>query len=125
MVTTMVAPRTAGAPNMAFPAADATRAPTMDLLAALLVGRPFNIACVAVAFAVAAFVVSRSRAGRGRRALAVAALAWACYAGWEWLVVTRTPEANIRVDLLLLWPLLGVVSLVALCRVLRDSGGRG
>jgi hypothetical protein len=41
------------------------------------------------------------------------------FAGWEWLVMTRTPEANIRVDLLLVWPLLLVLTVWSLWRILR------
>ncbi len=32
---------------------------------------------------------------------------WLAYAAWEWLVLVRTPDANIRVDLLLIWPVIG------------------
>jgi len=37
------------------------------------------------------------------------AVAWLACAGWEWLVLEKSPEANIRVDLLLIWPLIGLV----------------
>ena len=43
----------------------------------------------------------------------------AAFAAWEWLVTTRTPEANIRVDLLLAWPLLLVVTAWSLLRALH------
>lgn len=45
----------------------------------------------------------------GRLGLPVLATAWAAYAGYEYLMFTRvlcTGECNIRVDLLLLYPLL-------------------
>ena len=48
--------------------------------------------------------------------LRVAVLAFAC---WEWLVITRTPEADIRVDLLLIWPIGLIVITWALVRLLR------
>jgi hypothetical protein len=41
------------------------------------------------------------------------------FAGWEWLVMIRTPEANIRVDLLLIWPLLLLLTVGSLWRILR------
>ena len=41
------------------------------------------------------------------------------YATWEWLVQVRTPEANIRVDLLVIWPVLAIRSAWALFRSLR------
>jgi hypothetical protein len=47
------------------------------------------------------------------------AVLWLAYAGWEWLVLVRTPEADIRVDLILIWPLVGVVTLWALARAAR------
>jgi hypothetical protein len=49
----------------------------------------------------------------------VAAVGWALYALWELLVHVRTPEANIRVDLLVIWPALAVVSAWALFRSIR------
>ena len=58
-------------------------------------------------------------AGRHPRWLLVAAGAWALYAAWEWLVQVRTPEANIRVDLLVIWPALALLSAWALFRALR------
>jgi hypothetical protein len=58
-------------------------------------------------------------AGRHPRPLLFVAVAWALYAAWEWLVKVRTPEANIRVDLLLIWPVLLIASLVALVKALR------
>lgn len=41
------------------------------------------------------------------------------YAAWEWLVQIQTPEANIRADLLLIWPVLAVTSGWALFRAFR------
>ena len=49
----------------------------------------------------------------------MAAGAWALYAAWEWLVQVRTPEANIRVDLLVIWPALALLSAWGLFRALR------
>ncbi len=63
----------------------------------------------------AAYVLLRNRAwAQGRRinALLVAAIAWLGWAVWEWAVTTFSPEANIRVDLLLLIPLVLIASLV-------------
>ena len=58
--------------------------------------------------------------GRSPRAVLVAACAWALYADWEWLVQVRTPEANIRVDLLVIWPALAIISVWALVRAVRS-----
>lgn len=47
------------------------------------------------------------------------AIAWALYAAWEWLVQVRTPEAIIRVDLMVIWPALALLSAWALFRAFR------
>jgi hypothetical protein len=93
----------------------------VQTLASLFVGRPLNILAVALVF-VAGHVLLRFTSGGPRRhpaALLVAAAAWALYAAWEWLVLVRTPEADIRVDLLLLWPILAIVSAWMLLRAVR------
>jgi hypothetical protein len=43
----------------------------------------------------------------------------ACLWGLEWLVLAKTPDANIRVDLLLIWPLIGIATLWAWVRAVR------
>jgi CDP-diglyceride synthetase len=43
----------------------------------------------------------------------------AVFAAWEWLVMTRTPDANIRVDLLLIWPALLLLTLWSVWQALR------
>ncbi|WP_251977548.1 hypothetical protein [Salinicola avicenniae] len=93
----------------------------MESLVWLFVGQPLAIFAVAAAFLAAFLVLRRTAFGRRRhpRGLLIAALAWGLYAAWEVLVLWQTPEANIRVDLLLLWPALGLVSLWALYRALR------
>lgn len=93
----------------------------MQWLASIFVGKPLNIAVVAAVF-LAGYLglrVSSGGAGRHPRMLPVAAGAWLAYAAWEWLVQARTPEANIRVDLLLIWPILAILSLWAVFRALR------
>jgi hypothetical protein len=93
----------------------------MDLLASLLVGKPLHILAVAALFLAGhlALRLTAMGAGRNPRPLLVAAIAWGLYAAWEWLVRVRTPEANIRVDLLLIWPVLALLSAWALFRALR------
>jgi hypothetical protein len=65
-----------------------------------------------------------------RRAPArVAAIAWALYTLWEWLVYTRIAcrgECNIRADLILLAPLLWLVSIAGVASLFmrrRPPGG--
>ena len=59
----------------------------------------------------------------GRRTAAVAALAWALYAPYEFAMKARwlcSGECNIRVDLLLLYPLLLVLTAAAIITALRQ-----
>lgn len=93
----------------------------MSLLTSLLIGKPLNILAVAALFSAAHFALRHwSKAdGRNPRALLAAAGAWALYAAWEWLVHVRTPDADIRVDLLVIWPALVIVSVWALLRAAR------
>ena len=93
----------------------------MEILASLFVGKPLNIFAMALVFVAAHLLLSWSTLGTGRhpRWLLLAAAAWALYSAWEWLVKVRTPEANIRVDLLLLWPVLLIVSIVAVVKAFR------
>ena len=93
----------------------------MAFLASLFVGKPLNILLVGVLFLAGHLLLRLTALGAGRhpRPLLWAAAAWAAYAAWEWLVKVRTPEANIRVDLLVLWPALLIVSVVALVKALR------
>ena len=85
----------------------------MESLAYFFVGKPPNIFAMAAMFLAGHFVVRFAGLGSGRHlwSLAVVAGAWALYAAWEWLILMRTPEANIRVDLLLIWPALLIVSI--------------
>ncbi len=93
----------------------------MELLASLFVGKPQYVLAVAAMF-LAGYLALRFAApgiARHPRSLLVATTAWGLYAAWEWLVQIKTPEANIRVDLLVIWPVLAIVSAWALFRALR------
>ena len=45
------------------------------------------------------------RKARHANAILVPAVFCLMYAAWEWLVLIKSPEADIRVDLLLIWPI--------------------
>ena len=85
----------------------------MEFLASMLVGSPLIILIVAGLFMTAFLLMRRSHIGATRRpaSFLVPAGAWALYAAWEWLVLIRTPEANIRVDLLVILPVLLIISI--------------
>ena len=93
----------------------------MELLASLFVGKPLNILVLAVLFLAGYLVLRFTELGISRhpRALLIATTAWGLYAAWEWLVQIKTPEANIRVDLLVIWPVLAILSVWVLFRAFR------
>jgi uncharacterized membrane protein YjjP (DUF1212 family) len=93
----------------------------MELLASLLVGKPENILIVSIAFLVAYLIPRFTAPAKQRRfrPFVVASVAWGIYAAWERLVQATTPEANIRVDLLVIWPIVAILSAWTLYRVLR------
>jgi hypothetical protein len=93
----------------------------MELLASFLVGKPQNILVVAIIFLTGYLVLRFSALGiaRSSRPLLIVSIAWVLYSAWELLVQTKTPEANIRVDLLVIWPILAILSAWTLCRVFR------
>jgi len=93
----------------------------MELLDSLFVGKPLNILVVATLF-LSGYLVSRlkmSKSGRHHNALLLAAIAWVLFSVWEFLVQIQTPEANIRVDLLVIWPGLAILSAWAIYRSLQ------
>lgn len=93
-----------------------------EILASLLVGKPGNILGVSMAFFLAYLVPQLVAPAERHRfgSMFVASVAWGAYAAWELRVQAMTPEANIRVDLLVIWPIVLVLSLWALYRVLRS-----
>lgn len=93
----------------------------MEFFGSLFVGKPLNSVAVAAIF-LAVYCARRFMTVGGHchsRWPVAAAVAWAVYAAWEWLILIRTPEANIRVDLLLIYPLLAILSAFAIYRSFR------
>ena len=93
----------------------------MEPLARWLVQQPGHILLVA-ALNLGVWWVARAtvlRMAPRANVLWVPAALWLAYAAWEWLVLTRTPDADIRVDLLLIWPAIGVASVWAVVRAAR------
>ena len=93
----------------------------MELLAPLFVGKPMNILVLAVLFSAGYLALRFTALGISRHpgSMLIASAAWGLYAAWEWLVQFKTPEANIRVDLLVIWPVLAIFSVWALFRAFR------
>lgn len=90
----------------------------------------FQTFAVFIAYPLAAFIPAAVFLGlyslKKRRGILVAALCWAGYATLEtlnWLRITCSGECNIRVDLLLIYPVLWIVSIVAVVLLFRRPRG--
>jgi hypothetical protein len=93
----------------------------MKQLASLFIGKPVSILTVAAVFLVTYILQRYIGFGSKRhpRSLLVVAIAWVVYATWEWLILFHTPEANIRVDLMVIWPILFLVSIWLIIRAFK------
>jgi hypothetical protein len=83
------------------------------------VQHPARILALGAVFGLAWAVLRTGSLGARANSLLWPAAYCLVFAGWEWLVMIRTPEANIRVDLLVIWPLLLLLTVGSLWRVMR------
>ncbi|MCJ8160516.1 hypothetical protein [Acinetobacter zhairhuonensis] len=86
----------------------------MSFLASLLVGKPLTIFWIAVAFFIAYLIVRNFSHKRRAKYLGITTILWLLYAAWEFLIKIKTPDADIRVDLLVIWPILFILSLFSI-----------
>jgi len=87
----------------------------------VIVNKPFNILIIA-ALSFVGYLAMRFTGvceGKNAAALLVPTVDRALYAVWEWFVVIKSPEANIRVDLLIIWPVLLILSIWFVVKALR------
>jgi hypothetical protein len=94
----------------------------METLARLFVAKPLNILVVALVLLAACALFRRSGppASHFRSPLCIAGMAWGLYAAWEWWVTAASPEADIRVDLLVIWPVLALLTAWAIFKAFRQ-----
>ncbi len=85
----------------------------------LFVQHPLRILALGAIYITLWAAIRAARPGRRTNALLLPAAFCLAFAGWEWLVLVRTPEADIRVDLLLIWPALLILTVWSLWRALR------
>jgi hypothetical protein len=93
----------------------------LEVLSRWLVQQPAHILLIAMVI-LALWAAGRATVLRTvpkSNVLWVPAVLWLAYAVWEWLVLAKSPEANIRVDLLLIWPVIALATLWAFVRAAR------
>ena len=86
-----------------------------------LVQQPMHILGLASIYFVVWIVLrfGKIRITRHANAILVPAVFCLIYVAWEWLVLIKSPEADIRVDLLLIWPIQTILTIWALIRTFR------
>jgi len=92
-----------------------------EIVSRWLVQQPLHLLLIAAAI-LGLWAVGRATVLRTlpkANVLWVPALLWLAFAAWEWLLLAKSPEANIRVDLLLIVPVIGFVTLWAFVRAAR------
>jgi hypothetical protein len=92
----------------------------MEYLSRLFVQKPLSALGVSTMLCAAWLGLLFLRKSRVK-GLLIAGLAWLAYAVWEWRVLSVTPEANIRIDLLIIVPLLAILTLWGIWKSLRIS----
>jgi hypothetical protein len=83
------------------------------------VQHPLRILALGVIYVALWGMLRAGPPGRQAHALLLPAAFCLAFAGWEWLVLVRTPEANIRIDLVLIWPALLILTVWSLWCALR------
>ena len=90
----------------------------IESIASWLIQQPGHILLVA-AFNIAAWLFCRASLLRdvpNSNLFWIPALLCTAYAAWEWWLQVESPEADIRVDLLLIWPVVGIAMAWAVAR---------
>lgn len=93
----------------------------LEELSRWLIQQPAHISLIA-AINLALWAACRATLLRGvpkANVFWVPAALWLAYAGWEWLVLVKSPEANIRIDLLLILPVIALATLWAIVHAAR------
>jgi len=90
----------------------------LQTIASLLVSHPLGILLVGLTLYATHLLLRNKQTGPAKKwpPLLIASAAWGLYAAWELLVNLVTPEANIRIDLLLIWPALALLTFWAIVR---------
>lgn len=87
------------------------------MLTDLFVHNPAVIFLVAGFFFAGYLLARRSAPSRQAKWLLLPAVAWTLWAAWELGIVLFSPEANIRIDLLLIIPVVLLLSIVGIVMV--------
>ncbi len=92
----------------------------MAALINIFVGNPLLLAAISAVFFVAYFLTRNNPSLRAKTLLAPA-IGWLAWALWEWGVQAFSPGANIRVDLLLIMPIMLILTSYGVVYLFRSK----
>lgn len=75
----------------------------------IFMANPLLLAAVSAIFFVA-YLLTRGNPDLRANALLAPAIGWLVWAIWEWGIMTFSPESNIRIDLLLIIPIMLILT---------------
>ena len=90
----------------------------MDAFFKIFVAQPLLLLVISALFFIG-YLFTRSNPNLRANALLAPAVLWLLWAVWEWIILRFSPEANIRVDLLLIFPIALIVSIVGVIMLFR------
>lgn len=90
----------------------------MDAFFGFFVEQPLLLLAIAALFFIAYFFTRNNPNLRAKALLAPAAL-WLLWAVWEWGILRFSPGADIRIDLLLIIPIVFIASIVGIVMLFR------
>jgi hypothetical protein len=90
----------------------------METFTNFFVGQPLVQLVISGLFFVVYFLTMYNPNLRAKTLLTPAVL-WLAWGVWEWAITRLSPEANIRIDLLIIFPVVFIVSIVAIVMFFR------
>lgn len=85
----------------------------MNFLTNLLVAKPLSIFGIACIFFIGYLIVRNFSHQHSAKYLGLTSILWLLYACWEFWVQFKTPQADIRIDLLIIWPVIFMLTFVS------------
>ena len=90
----------------------------MDVFFEFFVRQPLLLLAIAALF-FTGYLFTRSNPNLRAKALLAPAVLWLLWAVWEWIILRFSPEADLRIDLLLILPIVFIASIVGVIMLFR------
>ncbi|AUX84830.1 hypothetical protein C3F34_01240 [Acinetobacter sp. ACNIH2] len=86
----------------------------MNFLTNLLVAKPLSIFGIACIFFIGYLIVRNFSHQHSAKYLGLTSILWLLYALWEFFVQLKSPDTNIRIDLLIIWPVIFILTFISM-----------